>query len=146
MRIVYLSETTNLGFVSKLTNRFGEMIARPARAVRNSRSHRVEGIPSASRSSNVAHLSPKIFFLTCDVATSKGLRVRVGRLTSSPSQFGQMADISLVHDSQNVHSYEQMNAMSVWPIGEPHFSHFNFIFGMILKPACWRECVWCAER
>jgi hypothetical protein len=33
-----------------------------------------------------------------------------GRATSSPPQFGHTPFIDAVHDSQNVHSYEQTNA------------------------------------
>jgi hypothetical protein len=48
---------------------------------------------------------------------------RRGRDTSSPSQLGHTACISLVHDGQKVHSYEQMQAVSCQVSAVRHRSH-----------------------
>jgi hypothetical protein len=50
-----------------------------------------------------------------------------GRRTSSPLQFGQTFFMAAEHASQNVHSYEQIIAMSPAGSGCRHFSHSVFI-------------------
>ena len=47
---------------------------------------------------------------------------RRGRRTSSPRQFGHTWPIALLHFSQNVHSYVQMNADPSADSAAPHFS------------------------
>ena len=77
---------------------------------------------------------PNNFFFTCEAATSTTPRVRFGRRTNSPEQFGHTCSIASVHVSQNVHSYEQMNAVSVAGNPAPQRSHFPFIFSIGLSP------------
>jgi hypothetical protein len=46
-----------------------------------------------------------------------------GRATSSPPQFGHTLPIDVAHDSQNVHSYVQMNARPVSGVAAWQLSH-----------------------
>lgn len=73
---------------------------------------------------------PNSFAFNCDFATSNGFFSLFGRSNSSPEQLGHIAPIFVVHDSQNVHSKEQIYATSFSPVNLPHCSQDDFIFNI----------------